>query len=164
MQNLNKKLKLPKVIIILAFVLLYTAASAQVHIELGFGATHSTFTSYDDRKDEMEVTTVLPAFKLAVGYQFRNLIVEVSEQPTISAIPNHPNLLGAKAGYNINGLVPFVGYYWNLASSDNEKFNSWNIGYGLKYQYMIKENAGLFAEASYINKSTSITAGMHYEF
>jgi len=119
---------------------------AQVHIELGVGAN---------------VKTKNPICKIAFGMEVNKVVLEVVEQPTITRKINSPNYFGGRAGYNINGFVPSVGYFYSHASSDDKGCNEWFVGYALKYQYVLTENGGLYAEAMYINNQPEITVGFH---
>lgn len=151
---------------LIPFLLLSPAISrAQFFVNMGAGvATFQTFIPRNE-VDRPEVKkNMAPVVKISAGYQIKNIVLETEERPTITREVNAPNFFGAKAGYNIRGFVPAAGYYFNLKNEDNPENNSSSFGYSLKYQVMISENGGLYAEGVMIDKSYQFTAGFQIQF
>ena len=106
-----------------------------------------------------------PMAKISFGYELYKVNIETVFQPTISRDANTPLYTGIKAGYNINGLIPMIGYYYRYASGDDKRQNGWvGLGYSIKYVYLLGDQGGLFAEAAYINESVSVITGFHVIF
>ena len=137
---------------------------SQVHMELGTGASYSTYQGINDAGKSQTTKAILPVLKFAIGYETANIVLEGSVQPSLSRLVNSPKLFGAKIGYDIDGFIPFIGYYSDHANSDNTGFNSSFIGYGLKYQSLLNENAGLYFEGLKAGNNYQITGGIHYKF
>ena len=147
-----------KKLFLLPVILLSITAFSQVHMELGYGASLPVGQLKEQPKK------VLPVLKFAIGYEFDNIVVEASEEFVMTRVKNAPNLLGLKAGYNFNGLIPSVGMFYNYANADDRSNNGWHPGFSLKYQVQINDNGGLFAEGFYAHNTAMITAGIHYRF
>jgi hypothetical protein len=119
----------------------------QIHAELGAGLSASQYQGINDAGKPEQSTALLPTIKIGLGFEFSGIVIEASAHPTLSRLVNTPKMLGVKAGYNINGFVPFVGYYSDQCNSDN-------TGY----------NGGLYFEGLKAGKNIQITGGIHYKF
>lgn len=137
---------------------------SQLHVELGGGISSATYQGINDAGKAETTKAILPAFKLAIGYEIGSIVIEVAEQPTLSRLVNSPKLFGLKAGYDINGFVPFVGYFIDHCNSDNTDYNSKFFGFGIKYSFQINDNGGLYIEGLRAGKNSQLTAGIHYKF
>lgn len=145
-------------------MLLPAAAVAQLHIEMGVGASHSTYTGLDYFNEPEPVAKILPLFKVAVGVEFKKVVAETFIQATTTQSRNSPVLFGGKVGYNFNGLIPSIGYYFNYWNSEITYYNWQAPGFALKYQRMVTEWAGLYVEGTVVKKNYQVTAGIHYQF
>jgi hypothetical protein len=144
--------------ILFVIIILFSSLTtlSQVHMDFGGGAENIIAGTKDDN---------IPVMKISVGYEFKNNIVtEAAIQPALTRRANVPNLLGIKAGYNINGLIPSVGYMYNYRSSDNNSINGWEVAYALKYQFQLNDNGGLYIEGMYSKSAYQLTAGFHVQF
>jgi hypothetical protein len=137
---------------------------SQLHAELGGGISVSQYQAINDAGKPEQSTAILPTLKIGIGFEFSGIVLEASAQPTLVWLVNTPKILGLKAGYNINGFIPFVGYYSDQCNSDNTGYNSSFFGYGLKYQWQITDNGGLYFEGLKAGKNIQITGGIHYKF
>ena len=144
-----------KKIFLLLAIFTTTQINAQLFTDLGVGAAYQV--------NEMP-KKYLPMFKLSVGYEFSNIVIEAIEQVAITRQANSPNYFGLKIGYHFNGFVPSAGYLYNYSNSDNPENNGWYTGVALKYQLQVNDNGGLYVEGLYINKSAMLTVGIHYQF
>lgn len=139
--------------ILLALTILLPAAGvAQVTMNMGFGGLNEN--------------KLFPAFKLSVQGEYRNIILEAAEIPSISRNINAGKFLGFSLGFRLWKLVPTAGYFYNLRSSDAKlsSLNGWNWKAGLKFVHMIKTSTGLYAEAILIGKVAGLTTGVVYTF
>lgn len=156
-----------KKIIFLFLVTLPVISRAQLFFNLGAGvATRTEYsTSLNEEQSPVANTSksVLPKMQISAGYQYKKIIAEAEMLPTITRETNASNYFGAKAGIDICGLVPAVGYYFNLRNSDNAENNSSAFGYSLRYQLAINERGGVFAEAMLIENSYQLTAGCNIQ-
>ena len=106
-----------------------------------------------------------PMAKIGFGYELKKVVTEFVFQPTISRQSNPDTYFGVKAGYNISGLIPTIGYYYDYRSADDKEQNKWaGVGYSLKYVYLLGEQGGLFLEGMHVNKSTQVIAGFYIAF
>ena len=137
---------------------------SQVHMELGAGSSYSTYQGINDAGKAQPTKAIFTTLKLAIGYEVANIVLEGSVQPSLSRLVNSPKLFGIKAGYNVNSFVPFIGYFSDHANSDNTDYNSSFLGYGLKYQFLLNENAGLYFEGLKAGNNYQLTGGIHYQF
>lgn len=154
-----------KKLIIIAAIIFPNLIFAQLQMELGLGATQSKYPLKTYEGKRYEVSEILPVVKFSFGYQFNRVLIEVSENPTISRHRNAPKLIGGKVGYEIvDGLMPTVGYYFNYCNSDDRSFNTWNLGVGLKYLKIVNDNAGLFVEGLVSGNNYQLVGGIHYGF
>lgn len=102
--------------------------------------------------------------KLSVGYEVKKIVIEAVEQPTVTHDAGNPNYFGLKAGYNIHGVIPMVGYMYNYTSADDKSKNKGAVGYSLKYVYTLGDPGGLFVEGLYVHKVVEIVFGFHINF
>ena len=139
-------IKFVALLLIATFIL--SKCNAQLKADIGAGLIYNT--------------ELHPMAKISFGYELNHVNIETVFQPTISRDANTPLYIGIKAGYNICGLIPMIGYYYRYASGEDKRQNGWvGLGYSLKYVYLLGDQGGLFAEAAYINESVSTIAGFH---
>lgn len=157
-----------KKFILLLIVLLPLATFAQIYIEMGGGAEYlqnGVATGEDNAGKETGIKNVFPVMKLAVGAEFNNsIVVETVLQAGITRTKNVGAYFGFKGGYNFGNIVPAVGFYYGYLDADNTDKNAGHVGYSLRYQKFVNEQAGLFVEGLYINKTAQLTAGIHFAF
>jgi hypothetical protein len=137
---------------------------SQLHAEIGGGISVSQYQAINDAGKPEQSTAILPTLKIGIGFEFSGIVLEASAQPTLSSLVNTPKILGLKAGYNINGFVPFVGYYSDKCNSDNTAYNKSFLGYGLKYQWEVIDDGLIYFEALKAGPNIQVTGGMHYKF
>lgn len=146
-----------KLLILSTFLFTSYISFSQAFIDFGGGISKV-------RPSDKVPECIVPTMKISTGYQFGNIVAEAMAQPSLSNLVNTPMYLGAKVGYNIRGFIPSVGMLYNYCNSDDVSMNRWEVGYGLKYQFPLNENGGLFAEALYTKSSYSITTGFNIQF
>lgn len=151
----------------LIFLFLLTSpviSRAQAFFDMGAGvATFNQNISTESGKTETNML-LLPAVKISGGYQAGSIVLEGEIRPTVTKKQNSSTNLGAKVGYNFNGLIPAAGYYYNYCNSDNPENNTSGIGLSLKYIVQVNDKGGVYFEGMYVNKSYQLTAGFHVQF
>jgi hypothetical protein len=141
-----------------AIILLTSLTSfSQIHIDFGGGVANVI------QSEKVQSVTV-PVMKIAVGYEINKIVTEAILQPSISRITNTPSYIGLKAGYDIHGFVPQIGYLYNYRNADDVSMNRWEIGYALKYQFQVNDNGGIYIESMYTKSSIELTAGFQVKF
>jgi hypothetical protein len=130
---------------------------SQIHIDFGGGVANVI------QSEKVQSVTV-PVMKIAVGYEINKIVTEAILQPSISRITNTPSYIGLKAGYDIHGFVPQIGYLYNYRNADDVSMNRWEIGYALKYQFQVNDNGGIYIESMYTKSSIELTAGFQVKF
>jgi hypothetical protein len=152
-----QKSQMPKVLMLAIILLTSFHSFAQAHIDFGGGIASVTSA----QKVESSNAAVM---KISGGYQFGNIVTEAVIQPSLSRGVNTPCYLGAKIGYNIQGLIPSIGYLYNYRNADDVSMNRWEVGYALKYQFEVGENGGIYIEGMYTKSAIELTAGFHIKF
>lgn len=77
------------------------------------------------------------------------------------------NFMHFRAGYVFFGMiVPQVGYYYNLRSSDDKTLNYSAMGYSLKFilplTHVYRDNgSGFYLQGLYVNNQVQVLAGLH---
>jgi len=80
------------------------------------------------------------------------------------------NFMHMRIGYAFaDMIVPQIGYYYNLRSSDDKRLNYSSIGYSLKFvlpvmKYFKINGTGFFVQSIYVNKQVQALAGLHAVF
>lgn len=141
-----------KLFLLAGYMIISTTSKSQVFVDFGGGVSRVT------------KSLTLPIIKISVGYKISNIVTEGILQPSITRISNTPSYFGVKEGYNIHGFIPSVGILYDYRSSDNINENSFEIGYALKYQYIVTDNGGLYSEVMYTKSSLSLTLGFNIQF
>ena len=108
-----------------------------------------------------DLQTGKPVMKLAAGYEANNIQAQAVMSASLSRSVNTNNYFGIKAGYDIAGIIPSVGYYYDLRNGDDKSVNQYYPGISLKGVLPINERGGIYLDGMYINKSFEITAGFH---
>lgn len=74
---------------------------------------------------------------LTVGWQNRNFTIESNMKITLDRKVAHPSYFGGSVGYVIAPyrkiqLIPIVGYYFRLHSTDKKELNEWDYSLSLR--------------------------------
>lgn len=150
-KGLVRVLKISSLLLIMSSI-----TNGQVYTDLGAGVAYVA--------PPKQNSYAIPILKLAVGYQLGNIVGEAVAQPSISRKTNSPVFLGVKAGYNIYGITPMVGYLYDYCNSDNTEMNKWVASYGVKLQRNINENGNIYGELMYTKISYGFTVGVNIPF
>lgn len=150
-----------KISVFIWLLMISLCAKSQVYVDLGAGAAYTT----PSQKTE---SYMIPITKLAVGYQFGNVVSEGIVQPSLTRKVNAPNYLGVKLGYNFLGIIPSVGYLYDYCNSDNPEMNKWVASLGVKFQRNIindeNSNGNIYGEIMYTKISYQFTVGFNIPF
>jgi len=103
------------------------------------------------------------------GYNYNNIVMDgCFDLPIVhnSNSGNYNSYISLKVGYSIyNLIVPQMGYYWNVKSTDDKDKNSQGLGYSIKIILpitIIKENgSGPYIIGKYVMGQVQVTAGIH---
>lgn len=134
-------------IIILAIALTLTRAHAQLQTAIGTGTDFRHAVA-----------------SWSFGFQVYHAVIEGEISPSLTRDVTTHNYIGVKAGYNFNGIIPSIGYYYDHVSADKRYLNSAYAGFSIKAIKMVNDRAGVFINGLYIHKSFQLTGGIHYIF
>ena len=133
-----------KLFIFLLIIMLTTATTAQARTNIGAG---------------WNLDSNVPVVAMNLSYESKKIVFEGVFNPTATRRVNGTNYTGFRLGYNIAGVIPSVGYYYNFYNSDQKKeFNKWRVGYSVKVARIINEDGGIFLNGLYSN-SVQLTIG-----
>ena len=142
-----------RTLIIIALLVMPIVTSAQIGIGLAAGAHYAK-----------ENTS--PMSKMSLSGQAGPIMIEAAAYVSLTRNINPGTMLGATVGYDINGLIPVAGYWYNLKSNDRKELNEWVYGGGLRWNKLIGPNgAGISAEVLYLsNNNIAASFGITYQF
>lgn len=144
---------LKKISVIIVFLLSSFTSGAQVNLGFALGAHYSK-------------ENTVPMSKLSLAGQVGHVIVEAASYLSLTRNVEPGTMLGGTVGYDLNGVIPVGGYFYNLKSNDHPEMNAWIYGGGLRWKKFVGPNGGgISAEVLYLSNN-NITAcfGMTFQF
>lgn len=121
-------------------------------------------------------THIKPIYTLGVGYEIGNLSLDGEIRPDMTKDnTNYHNYMGGKIGWNLinpgnayllaRSIIASVGYYYDRIVDGGAKIgiNKWHVAYSFKFIKMFNDEGGLEVETMWINKSVSVSAGIHFK-
>lgn len=141
-----------KISALVGLILLAHTTSAQISFDMGAG---------------YNIRAKTPLMQLQVSGEKDNAVIGFKMDASITRKINSPTYYGFHIGYDIagSGLIACIGGYSNYASADDKSQNGFvGLGYTIRYNYIIGEQGGLFAESMYLNKSVLASVGFHVTF
>src|SRR6185503_14008434 len=110
-----------KQLLITAATLMAALSSSFAQINFNMGA------GYSDKNVTAQIGLNEEILSIMVGAEIR---------PSLTRSVDAMQLFGFRAGYDFNGIIPFVAYYYNKFSDSKQQKGQWIPGYGIR---LVKE-------------------------